>query len=308
MCLVVGFSKPGEPVLASAVQQAVLPGLGESPTEETSAADNRLAESVRAHKVGTPTRQTEILLPAIRPFSFAEPAMLEPTLGGVSSRQWLAASTYSSDRVRESLNGSNPLTFLNVGFPDIRTHKRPKRIYNDGPVDPSRWTPMVAWRSLGDELNTVEPIPHLRCMGLSPEAVARRADRYESLIQKLAVKYDISASLIKAVVTEESCFNKNALSQVGAQGLMQLMPDTANWLKVKDPHDPEDNLRAGVRYLAYLRDQFDSLETVLAAYNAGPGNVRRYNGVPPFAETQAYVQKVQANYRRYSVVSSLEQR
>ena len=109
-------------------------------------------------------------------------------------------------------------------------------------------------------------------------------------------------------MTVESCFNSQALSPVGAQGLMQLMPDTAQWLKVTDPLDPSDNLRAGVRYIAALQEQFDTLDLALAAYNAGPGNVRRYKGVPPFAETQAYVQKVKANYRRYLAVTQIASR
>jgi soluble lytic murein transglycosylase-like protein len=89
---------------------------------------------------------------------------------------------------------------------------------------------------------------------------------------------------------------------------MQLMPETAQWLKVKDPLDPADNLRAGVRYIGALIEQFDTLELALAAYNAGPGNVRRYKGVPPFAETQAYVQKVKAHYRRYVVANQIASR
>ena len=226
----------------------------------------------------------------IRPSSFAvekhpESAFLDPASGGVNSKAWFP-----------SVSSSTAGHFHGVGFPDIRTYPRAKR----SPfAAPGPWAPLVVWRTLQGDQATVEPIAKVRCMGLTPKAVALRADRYREMIYALSDQYDINAQLIKAVITEESCFNNKALSKVGAQGLMQLMPDTASWLKVNDPHDPAQNLRAGVRYLAALHKEFESLELALAAYNAGPGNVRRYKGVPPFAETQAYISKVQANYRRY---------
>jgi len=240
-----------------------------------------------------------------RPASYAADPSLESVLGAVSSRHWVRPSMYSPDRARQELQQLQPASFHGVGFPDIQTH-RSKAFYFDPTANfPYRWNQMISWRDRSDDQQSAEPIAHVRCMGLSPQAVARRADKFDSLILGLAIEHNVSASLIKAVVTEESCFNTKALSPVGAQGLMQLMPDTATWLKVKDANDPEDNLRAGVRYLAYLKGKFDSTELVLAAYNAGPGNVRRYGGIPPFAETQAYVQKVQSNYRRYAAATRL---
>ncbi|MCL4151092.1 UNVERIFIED_CONTAM: hypothetical protein GTU68_031876 [Idotea baltica] len=136
-------------------------------------------------------------------------------------------------------------------------------------------------------------------MGLSPQSVAKRAKKYDSKIFELAVKHNVSASLVKAVIAKESCFNPKARSHVGAIGLMQLMPATAKWLKVKQPQNPDQNLAAGVRYLAQLKKRFGSNELALAAYNAGPGNVDRYNGIPPFAETQNYVHDVMYFYRGY---------
>jgi len=240
-----------------------------------------------------------------RPASYAADPSLESVLGEVSSRHWVLTSMYSPDRARQELQQMKPAAFHGVGFPDIQTH-RSNAFYFDPTADiPHRWNQMISWRGLSDDQQTAEPIAHVRCMGLSPQAVARRADKFDSLILDLAMEHNVSASLIKAVVTEESCFNTKALSPVGAQGLMQLMPDTATWLKVRDVNDPEDNLSAGVRYLAYLKGKFDTTELVLAAYNAGPGNVRRYGGIPPFAETQAYVQKVQSNYRRYAAATRL---
>ncbi len=256
------------------------------------------------------TRKPTLVHPSAArpPESFVTDALLEPILGKVSHRQWVKPARYSPDRARAELQGRLPEAFHGVGFPDIRTHDKTHRLVSFTLDEPSNWNPMVAWRESGVDDEVQEPIAHVRCMGLSPQAVARRADRFESLILETGLEFNVSVSLIKAIVTEESCFNSQALSPVGAQGLMQLMPDTAQWLKVTDPLDPSDNLRAGVRYIAALQEQFDTLDLALAAYNAGPGNVRRYKGVPPFAETQAYVKKVKAHYRRYLAATQLASR
>lgn len=248
----------------------------------------------------------KIQLPPTRPFSFAEDSSLQNILGGINSRQWTDPSIYSPDRAIAELASRQVGVFYGVGFPDLRTYRQQKRRYN--PLNPQPWSKMITWRELDGDENRAEPIARVRCMGLSPQAVARRADRYNEYILAYALEYKISVSLVKAVITEESCFNNDALSPMGAQGLMQLMPDTASWLNVSDPHNPQDNLRAGIGYLASLQEQFDTLELALAAYNAGPGNVRRYGGVPPFRETRAYVKKVKFNYRRYAAVTRFASR
>ena len=114
---------------------------------------------------------------------------------------------------------------------------------------------------------------------------------YDPLIQEASKKYGLPPYLIRSVILAESGGNPKAVSKVGAQGLMQLMPATAQELGVTDPFDPGQNIDAGVRYLKQQVDRF-GLQGGVAAYNAGPGNVQKYGGVPPFPETQGYVRKV----------------
>ena len=122
---------------------------------------------------------------------------------------------------------------------------------------------------------------------------------YGELIHEKAVKYDVDPALVAAVVETESRFRKGARSQVGAQGLMQLMPRTGRWMGARNLYDPEQNVDAGVKYIKYLSERFHGdLKKTIAAYNAGEGNVKRYNGVPPFGETQQYVRKVLRSYRK----------
>ena len=165
------------------------------------------------------------------------------------------------------------------------------------------WKPMISWRKTSNGESFL-PVARVRCGGLSPQAVARRADKFDVLISQFAQKYEVDENLVKAIITRESCFDQSAVSHVGAIGLMQLMPATAKWLRVKNPAKAEANLAGGVRYFASLHKEFGSLELALAAYNAGPGNVRRYGGIPPFRETQSYVKTVLGFYRRYSAADS----
>lgn len=118
---------------------------------------------------------------------------------------------------------------------------------------------------------------------------------YDDLIEEAAREHDIDADLIHAVIQAESSFNALAVSPVGAQGLMQLMPIVQQELGVADPFDPRENIMAGTKYLKRLLDHHrGDIALALASYNAGPANVARYRGVPPFRETRNYVKKVKA--------------
>jgi hypothetical protein len=144
----------------------------------------------------------------------------------------------------------------------------------------------------------VKPVPMLRG-GPAQRATMLPATPYDPYIDMVSRENGVDPSLVKAVALVESGFNTRAVSSKGAQGLMQLMPTTAARYGVKDLHDPYQNLRAGAQHLRELLDNYNGDVTLaLAAYNAGSGAVKRYGGVPAYAETQAYVKKVQTKMGR----------
>ena len=158
------------------------------------------------------------------------------------------------------------------------------------------WLPATERRPDGKPLD-----PFFQEMVRINDAIRREffsnAMPYGDLIHEKAEKYDVDPALVAAVIEQESRFHSRAQSQVGARGLMQLMPRTGRWMGAQDLYDPEQNVDAGVKYIKYLQGRFDgNLTKTIAAYNAGEGNVRRYQGIPPFSETRSYVRKVLKNY------------
>ena len=125
-------------------------------------------------------------------------------------------------------------------------------------------------------------------------------DSINELIGEYSIKNELDENLVKAIIQQESGFQPNVTSKAGAMGLMQLMPGTAKGLGVNNAYDPEENIAGGTKYLKNLLNKYDGDTTkALAAYNAGPAAVEKYNGIPPYTETQNYVKNVLGIYEKY---------
>ena len=126
-------------------------------------------------------------------------------------------------------------------------------------------------------------------------------DLYDHVISEASQTHGVSFSLLKALIKTESDFNPRAVSKAGAIGLMQIMPENIRRLKIKDPFDPKDNVMGGTRYLKQLIHRFEGkLHLALAAYNAGPGVVEKYQRIPPYKETENYVKQVMKYYSMFN--------
>jgi soluble lytic murein transglycosylase-like protein len=140
-----------------------------------------------------------------------------------------------------------------------------------------------------DEKAAVSQAPVIPVINDGPGLVGKTS--YDPVIESASGKHDVDARIVKALIQVESSFNPWARSPKGAMGLMQLMPKTARQYAARNPYDPTSNIEAGTKYLSKLLSEFE-LPLALAAYNAGEGAVRRFGGIPPYAETQAYVAKI----------------
>lgn len=144
-----------------------------------------------------------------------------------------------------------------------------------------------------------------KCNQMDWESVPLNRQAYANEIQAVSEVFAVDDALIRAIIHAESAYHADALSPRGARGLMQLMPATQKELEVVDVFDPLSNIQGGTLYLSRLLNQFDqSMELAAAAYNAGPGAVREYGGIPPYKETREYVRRVKILYRRYRTSDS----
>ncbi len=149
------------------------------------------------------------------------------------------------------------------------------------------------------------PTAVVSCQNMTHTKLENRASTYMPTIHTYAEAYAIDPKLVKAIIAVESCFDRRAVSTVGAQGLMQLMPSTAKHLGVHNSFNANDNIRGGTRYFSQMLSRFNNnTELALAAYNAGPLAVEKYGGIPPYTETQKYVKKVLRHYNKYLATRS----
>lgn len=144
-----------------------------------------------------------------------------------------------------------------------------------------------------------------KCRQLDWEHIPLNRMVFNEEISAAADVFAVDKSLIRAIIHAESAYQPEALSPKGAQGLMQLMPATGKEMDVVNAFDPVSNIAGGTRYLSILLQEFDDdIDMAAAAYNAGPGAVRKYGGIPPYKETQEYVRRVNILYRRYRLAGS----
>ena len=141
--------------------------------------------------------------------------------------------------------------------------------------------------------NTMHPLNNPLTTAPPEKRTSETVTNFDDMISEAATLYNLPEKLIKSVIKQESNFNPSATSYAGASGLMQLMPATARSLGVENITDPKQNIMGGSKYLSQMLSRYNGdVQMALAAYNAGPGNVDKYNGIPPFSETQNYVRKV----------------
>jgi soluble lytic murein transglycosylase-like protein len=180
------------------------------------------------------------------------------------------------------------LAFL--GFADMARAEIYVRTYKDGHKEFTNRPSGPGWMFYASESGQ---IPEIR---FEKQGKPKSIDE---IVEEIAENYQINPSLVKAIIVAESNCNAAAVSKKGAQGLMQLMPSTAKRLNVNQPLDPRENIVGGVKYIKGLLASYGDLRLALAAYNAGPGAVQKYEGIPPYRETIKYVKKVIHHFKKF---------
>lgn len=218
----------------------------------------------------------------------------------------LSGATTTNNSALTSLLGMTSASSTNImeqlsnftGISDATTNSSLQSLFYNGTK--SVYIPPAVHTALAQMQSRTSPDTYVSDDVIGSTAYANAlagANKYAAIIDKAAATYHVPAKLIAAVIKQESNFNPSVVSHAGAQGLMQLMPKTAQFLGVTNSFDPEQNIMAGTNYLRQMLDKFDNDPTLaLAAYNAGASRVKKYNGIPPFKETQNYVKKVMNYY------------
>jgi len=199
----------------------------------------------------------------------------------------LSCASAEAGNIYKFRDANGNILFTNV----VDSHKKPRGedFNNYTKLEKVTWfadTNVHKYQNWGSDERAVRP------------SFSKNKDAYDAMIADAANTYGVDKGLVKAVIHTESGFNPHARSGPGAKGLMQLMPATARRFAVSDVYDPAQNIKGGTQYLSFLMKRFNNLELALAGYNAGEGNVDKYKGIPPFAETQDYVKRVLGRYNK----------
>lgn len=198
----------------------------------------------------------------------------------------------SSIRMRmqeiQSKFGSSPISSMPAGYANLQ---------QAGMQAPGATSGVTFEKILATKME--EPNSGTAASNVKNFTLSSKASDYDSIVNEASQKYGVDAKFIKSIIQQESGFNPNATSWCGAMGMMQLMPETAKGLGVKNGYDPSDNIMGGVKYIKEQLDRFGGdKRKALAAYNAGPGAVQKYGGVPPYKETQNYVANIMGMYQQ----------
>lgn len=191
------------------------------------------------------------------------------------------------------INSAMNLNVIGLSASDLRSAQTSRAGAANGAL------PMFTTKEVREQFLAPKDAPRSLTIDMFKESYFREHVPYGEIIFREARKNNLPPELVAAMVHTESDFRHKLVSQKSAQGLMQIVPSTARILGIRDPFDPQQNIAAGTKYFRYLLDRFDSETMALAAYNAGEGNVERFGGIPPFAETKNYIVKVNRRTDRY---------
>ena len=217
----------------------------------------------------------------------------------VQRAQQLSNYVQSQNKTSELSEGVEFKTFQDVMNSSLNVHTRFN--VNKPATNPVKFGALTSQNVKAEVVNPVASTnlieEQMAAVTFNSATKTTEKSQLKDLISKISKKHGVDEKLVNAVIKQESGYNTKAKSSAGAQGLMQLMPATAKSLGVSDPYNPVQNVDGGVRYLKSMMEKYNgNVVLALAAYNAGPGNVDKYDGVPPFKETQNYVKNVLYNY------------